>query len=104
MIGEAEDLDFKSLHVDVEHERAGSLALWKESLYVSVHEPVKKCVKTSTYEILNTCVKYVYWVYWVPCVLGPLCLSGCFILRQQPVKMYHLSSGGPVHVYTVCEY
>ncbi len=28
----------------------------------------------------------------------PLCLSGCFILWQQPVKMYHLSSGA------VCEY
>ena len=32
--------------------------------------------------------------------LGSLCLSGCFILWQQPVKMCHLSSGDP-SMYTL---
>ena len=31
---------------------------------------------------------------------GSLCLSGCFIVWQQPVKMFHLSSGDP-SVYTL---
>ncbi len=29
-------------------------------------------------------------------------LSGCFILWQQPVKMCHLSSGGPFILYALC--
>ena len=32
---------------------------------------------------------------------GSLCMSGCSILRQQPVKMFHLSSGDPF-VLCVC--
>ena len=35
--------------------------------------------------------------------VGSLCMSGCFILWQQPVKMFHLSSGDPF-VLCVCMY
>ena len=42
-------------------------------------------------------------VYVCVCVwaFGSLCMSGCSILRQQPVKMFHLSSGDPF-VLCVC--
>ena len=41
------------------------------------------------------CICVCVWVF------GSSCMSGCSILRQQPVKMFHLSSGDPF-VLCVC--
>ena len=45
----------------------------------------------------SVCVCVCVWAF------GSLCMSGCSILRQQPVKMFHLSSGDPF-VLCVCVY
>ena len=52
---------------------------------------------------LSSCVCMYVCVYVCVCVgaLGSLCMSGCSILWQQPVKMFHLSSGDPF-VLCVC--
>ena len=43
------------------------------------------------------CICVCVWAF------GSLCMSGCSILWQQPVKMFHLSSGDPfVHCVCVC--
>ena len=41
------------------------------------------------------CVCMCVCMYVCVWVFGSLCMSGCSILRQQPVKMFHLSSGDP---------
>ena len=47
----------------------------------------------------SLCVRHCVCVCVCVCT-GSLCLSGCFILWQQPVKMCHLSSGDP-SMYTL---
>ena len=44
---------------------------------------------------VRVCICVCVWAF------GSLCMSGCSILRQQPVKMFHLSSGDPF-VLCVC--
>ena len=42
------------------------------------------------------CICVCVWAF------GSSCMSGCSILRQQPVKMFHLSSGDPFCPLCVC--